>query len=262
MDFKFLAELAKPVRAAILDAGEIIKAHWDRPRAITRKGRIDLVTATDLAVEEALLTSLPAILPEASVLAEETANSGRVGRLCWIIDPVDGTTNFAHGMPFVGTSVALWFDGEPVLGFINAPILGEFYQAIKGQGATCNDRPLRVSAVEKLEDALVATGFPYTIREHIRSLMVDFESVVLHTQGVRRPGAASLDLAYVASGRFDAFYEMGLKPWDTAAGWLMVLEAGGRVSQYEANTPYELGVQTILASNGRLHQSVSRLLGS
>lgn len=257
-----LAELSVKARQAVMEAGEILKEHWFKPSEVRRKGRIDLVTATDLALEQFLIAKLSAIAPEATIMAEETARDVKPGRLTWIIDPLDGTTNFAHRLPFAAISVGLWHDDHPLLGIVNAPMLGECYWAVKDQGAFVNDRPLRVSETADLEDALVVTGFPYTVREHIKTLMLDFESVVLHTQGMRRLGAASIDLAYVAAGRFDAFYEMGLKPWDTAAGWLLVTEAGGQVSQYEAHKPYNLQAQTILATNGRLHQAVSRLLGA
>lgn len=262
MDAQALAQLLEPARQAVLTAGEIIKDHWDKPRDIRRKGRIDLVTATDLAVEKALLVSLAKLLPQATFLAEESATSLKPGRLTWIIDPLDGTTNFAHGLPFVATSVALWFDGRTVLGIVNLPLLGECFWAVEGAGAFLNGRRMAVSQVDKLEDALVATGFPYTVREHSHSLMVDLEAVLRHTQGVRRPGAAALDLAYTAAGRFDAFYEVGLKPWDTAAGWLLVTEAGGQVTQYEAAKPFTLSAPGILASNGLLHHAMARLLGN
>ncbi|GAB6035556.1 inositol monophosphatase family protein [Fundidesulfovibrio butyratiphilus] len=260
MDASTLSPLLPKALQAVRQAGEIIKDHWDRPRDIRRKGRIDLVTQTDLAVERALIDSLAPLVPEATFLAEESATKLEPGRLTWIIDPLDGTTNFAHHVPFVASSVALWCEGRTVLGIVNAPILGETFWAVEGAGAFMNHQPMRVSEVDNLEDSLVATGFPYSVREDIRPIMEDFESVVMSTQGVRRPGAAAVDLAYVASGRFDAFYEMRLKPWDTAAGWLLVREAGGRVSSFDPNVPYALGSPTILASNGLLHEAVGGLL--
>jgi len=260
MDQSALSSLLPKALQAVLQAGEIIKDHWDRPRDIRRKGRIDLVTQTDLAVERALIESLGSLTPEATFLAEESATDLDPGRLTWIIDPLDGTTNFAHHVPFVATSVALWSGGRAVMGIVNTPILGEAFWAVEGGGAFVNGKPMRVSEVDNLEDALVATGFPYSVREHIRPIMVDFEAMVMHTQGVRRPGAAAVDLAYVASGRFDAFYEMHLKPWDTAAGWLLVREAGGEVSAFDPQVAYTLRSPTILASNGLLHQAVGGLL--
>jgi len=260
LDTLDLTALAGDARQAVAASGGIILAHWGRPSDVTRKGRIDLVTQTDLAVEEALKESLSRILPEASFLAEESAESLDPGSLTWIIDPVDGTTNFAHRLPFVATSVALWHNGQSVLGFVNAPVMGEMFSAVRGGGAFLNGAPIGVSKVDVLEDSLVATGFPYTVREDIRGLMAHLENMLLHTQGVRRPGAASIDLAYTASGRFDAFYEIGLKPWDTAAGWLLVEEAGGRVTCFDQHEPYHLRSRSILASNGLLHPAVAGLL--
>jgi myo-inositol-1(or 4)-monophosphatase len=260
LDSDDLASLALEAGRAVAAAGEIIRSHWDGPSDVKRKGRIDLVTQTDLAVEAALKKSLAEVLPGSTFLAEESAESLDPGELTWIIDPLDGTTNFAHRLPFVATSVALWHQGRSVLGFVNAPVMGEMFHAVRGGGAFLNGKPLSVSGVDRLEDSLVATGFPYTVREDIRGLMDDLERMLLHTQGVRRPGAASIDLAYTAAGRFDAFYEIGLKPWDTAAGWLLVEEAGGRVSQFDSGNAYHLRSRSILASNSLLHQDISDLL--
>jgi myo-inositol-1(or 4)-monophosphatase len=261
LDGKDLAALALDARAAVAASGEIIRSHWNRPSEITRKGRIDLVTQTDLAVENALKESLSRILPGADFLAEESAQSLDPGELTWIIDPLDGTTNFAHRLPFVATSVALWHRGRSMLGFVSAPLMGEMFHSVRGGGAFLNGQPIGVSRVDALEDSLIATGFPYTVREDIRGLMADLENMLLHTQGVRRPGAASIDLAYTAAGRFDAFYEIGLKPWDTAAGWLLVEEAGGRVTCFDPAEPYHLRSRSVLASNGLLHRAVASLLG-
>lgn len=261
LDQKQLEELASGAMRAVEASGDIIRRAWDKPSDVRRKGRIDLVTETDLAVEEALMESLSRVLPGSAFLAEESAGSLDPGELTWIIDPLDGTTNFAHRLPFVATSVALWSGGQSVLGFVNAPAMGELFHAVRGGGAFVNARPISVSGTGELEAALVATGFPYTVREDIRVLMADLENMLLHTQGVRRPGAASIDLAYTAAGRFDAFYEIGLKPWDTAAGWLLVEEAGGRVTAYDPSEPFHLRSRSILASNGLLHGAVAALLG-
>jgi myo-inositol-1(or 4)-monophosphatase len=260
-ELKDLSSLALAARDAVADAGKIILRNWGKPSSITRKGRIDLLTETDLAVEEALKESLSRILPGSSFLAEESAGSLDPGDLAWIIDPVDGTTNFAHRVPFVATSVALWSGGKSVLGFVNLPVLGEMFHAVAGGGAHLNGEPIRVSETSRVEESLVATGFPYTVREDMRELLADLENMLAHTQGVRRPGAASLDLAYTAAGRFDAFYEIGLKPWDTAAGWLLAEEAGGRVTGFDPAQPFHLRSRSILASNGRLHEALAALLG-
>ncbi len=253
-----------PIRArveqAVLDAGEIIRVNSAKPKDIRKKGRIDLVTETDLAVEEKLKESLSAILPEADFLAEETSSDVRPGDLTWIIDPVDGTTNFAHGLPLVATSVALWSRDRVVLGIINLPILGELFSAVLGRGAVLNGQPIRVSTASELEQSLVATGFPYDIENHLDSLMKFLAKVLVRARGVRRPGAAALDLAYVACGRYEAFYEPALKPWDTAAGLLLVEEAGGRVTEFDQTVPYVPGGATTLATNGLIHAELSELL--
>ncbi|EKO37375.1 MAG: inositol monophosphatase/fructose-1,6-bisphosphatase family protein [Solidesulfovibrio magneticus str. Maddingley MBC34] len=254
------ARLMEAVRQAVLAAGERIRADWDAPRDVRLKGRIDLVTATDLAVEEGLKEALARVLPEAAFLAEETAAKTVLSGLTWIIDPVDGTTNFAHGFPFVCTSVALYDGQEPVIGCVNAPMLGQCFTAGKGLGAYCNGEPIRVSGTDRPEAALVATGFPYAIRENLDEIMADLRIMLAETQGIRRPGSAALDLAYVAAGRFDAFYELALNPWDVAAGALLVAEAGGRVGSYRPDGPYRLGDFRILATNGALHAPMLALL--
>jgi len=260
LDEKDLRQLAVAAQAAVAAAGDIIRSHWDKPSEITHKGRIDLVTGTDLAVEVALKESLSRLLPGSTFLAEESAAALDPDELTWIIDPVDGTTNFAHRVPFVATSVALWAGGQNVLGFVNVPILNEMFHAIRSVGAFLNGRPIRVSTIDRLEDSLVATGFPYSVREDIRPIMTRLEAVLVTAQGLRRHGAAAIDLAYVACGHTEAFYEQGLKPWDTAAGWLLVEEAGGRVTRFDPAEPYSLRSPGILASNGLVHEAMGALL--
>jgi len=261
MDYDIAGLLARTREAAAVAAARI-RADFGAPRDVRHKGRIDLVTATDLAVEALLQERLAAILPEAAFLAEESAATTRLSGLTWIIDPLDGTTNFAHSFPFVCTSVALYDGQEPLLGCVYAPMLEQFFWAGRGLGAYCNGERLGVSTVAAPEAALVATGFPYAIRENLDEIMADMHAVLAATQGIRRPGSAALDLAYVAAGRFDAFYELALNPWDVAAGRLLVTEAGGTVSGYRPHGPYALGDFRILASNGHLHEPMLRLLGA
>ncbi|KUG28144.1 inositol-1-monophosphatase [hydrocarbon metagenome] len=255
-----MQDLLARAAAVVHRAGDIIRDQWGREKTIRKKGRIDLVTQTDTAVERFLVEELGRLLPDSRFLAEESAATTVPGPRTWIIDPIDGTTNYAHGFPFVCISVALW-DGDRVsLGIVHAPMLGETFLAAAGGGATCNGRPMRVSDTAHLGDALLATGFPYAIETHLADILGELQRVLAATQGVRRPGSAALDLAYTADGRFDAFYERALNPWDTAAGWLLVTEAGGCVTQYLPSAPYGLGAPTILASNGRLHTSLLDLL--
>ncbi|WP_320169776.1 inositol monophosphatase family protein [Maridesulfovibrio sp.] len=252
--------LEKAVKA-VLEAGEIIRENSRKPRQIRHKGRIDLVTETDLAVEGFLKAELSEILPNSTFLAEESSGNAPLSAQTWIIDPVDGTTNFAHGLPFVATSVALWENGQVVLGIVNLPLLGEIFTAIRGEGAFMNGNPIHVSECENLEDSLIATGFPYAIEEHVDFIGAALRRVLLATQGVRRPGAAALDLAYLACGRYDGYYESSLKPWDMAAGWLLVEEAGGRISRYDGGG-FDLFAPDILAAGPGLHEKLSVLLKS
>ena len=243
----------------VLDGSDaIFRKNWNKPSQIQHKGRIDLVTDTDLAIEEYLKQNLKDVVPGAVFMAEESASMARPEGTCWIIDPVDGTTNFAHRFGDTVTSVALWEDGQVVLGAISAPIRGERYAAERGRGAWLNGRRITVSKVETCEEALVATGFPYSVRENMDIVLRDMRTLLDTTVGVRRCGAAALDMCFVACGSFDAYFEGWIKPWDVAAGWLLVEEAGGRVTgrsgePYEFNTP-------ILASNGLVHEEMIRNL--
>ena len=246
------------------NAGRIVAANIDQAKEIRHKGRIDLVTEIDVKSEEYLKKHLSRVAPGAGFLAEESSEDanprGNPQDLVWIIDPIDGTTNYAHGLPSVAVSVALWDKGRPLLGVINLPVLGEMFACFAGGGAFRNGDPIRVTGTRDLEQSLLATGFPYAIEEYLPEILKNFESLLPKVRGIRRSGAAALDLVYVACGRFDAFYESGLKPWDTAAGLLLVTEAGGRVSRYDGSTEYVLGDQNILASNGLIHAAVAGLL--
>ena len=250
-----LEKLAGVVR----ESGRIVREAWDKARRIRHKGCIDLVTETDVAVEGFLKEALAPLIPGASFMAEESAEDMREPATdCWIIDPVDGTTNFVHRIPQVATSVALWRNGRPEMGVINLPMLDECYCARRGCGAFLNGRPIRVSRAARMQDALVATGFPYNVPDNLETVLGWLRQVLPAAQGVRRIGAAAVDLAYVACGRLDAFYELGLKPWDFAAGWLLVEESGGIVSDTDgAPLTFE---RPLLASNGLVHADMVRLL--
>ena len=253
-----LSPFAAAALSIVEEGGAIMKANHERPHTLRRKGRIDLVTESDFAIEAFLKERLAVLTPEAAFLAEESAESLDLPPTCWIIDPVDGTTNFAHGLPLTVVSVAYRKDGELVLGIVNAPLLGECYVAEKGKGAWRNGERINVSTVETCENALVATGFPYDVASRTDEILNRLRPVLATCQGVRRCGAAALDLAWTACGRFDAYYEDGLKPWDMAAGSLLVREAGGRVTGMDGS-PLDLG-EAVLASNGRLHEALGNLI--
>ena len=253
--------LARECVDIVRESGAIIRAHWAEDRQVRRKGRVDLVTETDLAVEAFLKEKLAALLPSAAFLAEESSlTTATPDGVSWIIDPVDGTTNFVHRIPQVGTSVGLWRNGRVDIGVVNIPMLDECFWAVRGEGAFCNGRRIAVSSTDCLTDALVATGFPYDVELHLTEILAGLSAVLPASQGLRRIGAASVDLAYVACGRLDAFYEAHLKPWDIAGGWLLVEEAGGQVSD-TGNQPLRFGAP-LLATNGRLHAAMSDLLKS
>nr|WP_321514315.1 inositol monophosphatase family protein [uncultured Pseudodesulfovibrio sp.] len=229
-------------------------------KKIMHKGRIDLVTETDMAVEVMLKEELAKLLPGSDFLAEETAKDTPLGEFTWIIDPIDGTTNFAHGLPFVANSIGLWHEDRVILGVVNLPLLGEVFTAVEGHGAFMNGKPIAVSEEKRMERSLLATGFPYDVETHLDTVLRHLKTLLPLTQGIRRPGAAALDLAYVACGRYDGFFESALNPWDTAAGILLVKEAGGQISEYDVSVPYLFGSSSILATNSLIHSELSALL--
>ncbi|MBU1040625.1 MAG: inositol monophosphatase [Proteobacteria bacterium] len=256
-----LADILAATASAVLESGEIIRKHDRLPRRIRHKASPkDLVTETDVAVENFLRDRLGPLAPEAGFLGEEGSSGLGLQGLAWVVDPVDGTTNFAHGVPFVATSVALCLDGLPLLGVVNLPLLGEIFTAARGQGSRLNNEPIHVSDTATLLEALVATGFPYRIEEHQEAILRQLALTMPATQGVRRAGAAALDLAFVACGRYDGFFEFALNPWDTAAGVLLIEEAGGRVGRMNTDDPYRLGDPDILASNALLEPDLRALL--
>ncbi|MFV0421597.1 inositol monophosphatase family protein [Oleidesulfovibrio sp.] len=263
--YKALCDAALNV---VTSAGMIMAEHWSKPRNIRLKGRIDLVTQTDVALELALKNGLSKVLPEATYLAEETASDGCLGEWTWVIDPLDGTTNFAHGLPFVASSVALWHKNKIVAGVVHNPILQESFWAVRGGGAwrkqgQSEALALHVSETAILQDALVSTGFPYSVAEDSAEVLSWLKQALERSRGVRRYGAAALDLAYLAAGHYDVFYEIGLKPWDTAAGWLLIEEAGGHITSFDGVSAYHLGDRGILATNGQLHSiAAAGLFGS
>ncbi len=243
----------------VQEAGNIITEAFDKPRNVKHKGVIDLVTETDVAVENFLKKALRDVAPGAIFMAEESAEHiTEPTQDCWIIDPVDGTTNFVHGFPMVSTSVALWQNGHVAYGVVNAPILHQCFSVKRGEGSYCNGKKIHVSPTDILQNSLIGTGFPYDIHPNVNFVTSGVKHVLPLTRGIRRTACSSLDLCYVAKGIYDAYYEMNLKPWDIAAGMLLVEEAGGCVSNTQGQ-PYMFG-QEILASNGILHEEIRAVL--
>jgi myo-inositol-1(or 4)-monophosphatase len=242
------------------DAGQLLLEKFGRKINISLKGDINLVTEADLASESLIIERIKSYYPKHSILAEESGNAVTDGNSTWkwIIDPLDGTTNFAHGYPCFCVTLALEHEGKIVIGVTFDPTRNELFAAEKGQGATLNNKPIRVSTTENLSDALLVTGFPYNFKqkENFARHLTEF---LLQSRGVRRDGSAAIDLAYVACGRFDGFWEEGLNPWDVAAGVLLIEEAGGCVTYYDG-TSYSIYQPPICASNGLIHNEMLAVL--
>jgi myo-inositol-1(or 4)-monophosphatase len=252
--------VATAVEAA-LAAGRIHRQYFRQNPEIQKKGRIDLVTAADVEVEAMCRALVADRFPTHIVLGEEAAAGGgaRVGPYRWIIDPLDGTTNFAHGLAIFSVSIALEIDGRLSLGVVYDPMAEELFTAEVGQGARLNGVPLRVSTRATLEDAMVCTGFPYSVRE-ARHRPVDVLSAFLReTQAVRRLGSAALDMCYVAAGRLDGYWEEVIQPWDIAAGAVILEEAGGTASGLSGE-PFDAFAGHVLASNGLIHNAMLQLI--
>ncbi len=246
------------------EAGALVRQGYGTVHAPERKGRIDLVTEYDRRSEALLLERITARFPGHAVLAEESGTRPGdpvAGGVRWIVDPLDGTTNFAHNYPFFAVSVGVEVDGELAAGAVFDPVRGELFAAAAGHGATLDGTPIRVSPVATIEDALLVTGFPYDVREHPERHLPQFQAFLVRAQGIRRDGSAALNLCYLAMGRFDGFWEGSLAPWDVAAGALIVREAGGRVTD-PAGGPFHLDGRRILATNGRLHAAMMEVLAA
>jgi myo-inositol-1(or 4)-monophosphatase len=256
------AYLTTAIRAA-LAIGRVHQRYFRRAPTIQKKGPIDLVTEADLEGERLFRALIAERFPDHEVLGEESPSAGRPrsARCRWIIDPLDGTTNFAHGLALFCVSIALEVEGRIELGVVFDPSAGELFTAERGMGARLNGRELRVSDTSELIDGLLCTGFPYSIRERRASQVDVFSGLLGRARAVRRLGSAALDLCYVAAGRFDGFWEEQLHPWDIAAGALIVDEAGGRVTDYD-NGPLDLFRGQIVASNGRLHHELTSVIAA
>ena len=265
-----LEQIVRTGRQAALAAGALLRQNFYKPHRITFKGAIDPVTESDLQSQELIVALIRRSFPDHGFLAEETAGEcGYDGlrppaipspasepRPCrWIIDPLDGTVNFAHGLPAFCVSIAFEVEGRLEYGVVYDPLRDELFEGRRGQGALLNGRAIQVSGIDRLDRALVATGFPYDIRERLPETLARIRRILGAVQGLRRVGSAALDMCYLACGRFDAFYEENLKPWDTAAGLLLISEAGGCLTNFSGG-PYDIYSPNILASNGLLHDQL------
>ena len=251
-----LLNLLKIAKESALIGNEILIKNYNKIQTITSKGRKgDLVTNVDLEVEEKIKEYLTIKTPDISIHAEESGKLIKTSELTWCIDPLDGTTNYSHGYPFFGTSIGLLYKNNPILGSISVPYLNELYSACIGKGAYCNDKEIRVSNTSTLFDSLLVTGFSYDRFDIEDNNYAEFCYLTHKTRGVRRGGAAAVDLAFVASGKVDGYWERGLEIWDLAAGAIIVKEAGGVVSDYP-NDEFNLSSGRILACSPKLEKEL------
>jgi myo-inositol-1(or 4)-monophosphatase len=245
---------------AAREAGNILLVEFDRPVKISYKGEVDIVTQADRRSEQAIVTRLRAHFPKHAIVAEEGGVAESDSPFRWHVDPLDGTTNFAHGYPCFAVSIGLEESGELIAGVVYQPVSGELFTAVKGEGAYLNQKKIHVSPIEKLATSLLVTGFPSVKRSENPNIHYYWD-FTLRSHGVRRDGSAAMDLASVACGRFEGFWEFGLHSWDTAAGVLLVREAGGTVTQFDGQ-PYCLGDRELLASNGRVQAEMQNVAAS
>lgn len=251
--FKALA-----IRAA-KKAGQVLQRRLGRTQRVDYKGAVNLVTEMDFRSERIIVSEVRKHYPGHAFLAEEKVQKRTGSPYRWIIDPLDGTTNYAHGFPVYCVSIALEYGGEIILGVVYDPSREELFVAQKGKGARLNGRRLTVSKTSRLSKSLLATGFPYDLRESPVNNFDHFRNFALRTHAVRRCGSAALDLCNVAAGRLDGFWEMKLGAWDLAAGSLMVIEAGGKITDFDGR-PLGLDGRQVLASNGRIHGEMMKIL--
>ena len=248
---------------AVIRAGDVQMAHFGRQMRVDKKGAIDLVTEIDLQIERDFRTMVAERFPGHVVLGEEFSSAddrATTAEFCWVLDPIDGTTNFAHGLPIFCSSLALEINGEAVVGAVYDPNRRELFTAERGAGAWMNGVPIRVSSAGTLLDSLLVTGFHYSIHKEPEELMGLFSEFITRARAVRRLGSAAIDLCYVAAGRFDGFWEQKLQPWDVSAGALIVQEAGGHVST-ASGEPFRSRLGSVLATNGLLHAEMLETIG-
>jgi len=257
---KTTEEILKAALEMARRSGEYIERHRGTALGIDFKGAVNLVTRMDRESEDMIVSHIADTFPGHQVVAEEGGRRESDSPWTWVIDPLDGTTNYAHGLPVYAVSIGVLYKGIPRVGVVHAPALGETFHARSNGGAFCNGHPLSVTRRDRLDHCLLATGFPYDRQEEAGRYLKPFTYFLRHARDVRRWGAAALDMAYVAAGRFDAFWEYGLKAWDTAAGDLLVREAGGRTSDFR-DAPFDPFLPQCLATNGRIHAAMLKAFG-
>lgn len=254
MDEKTLNSFLETAVTAARLSGDVILRHLGRLGSgeVMKKMAFDYVTTVDKQSEAVIMSTISRRFPSHSFLAEESPGRQGTGDYRWIIDPLDGTTNYIHGYPVFSVSIALEHAGEIIAGVVFDPLRNELFHSIKGGGSFLNDRPIKVSDMASMEAALIATGFPFRKKEALDSYLEAFRSVFLEVSDLRRAGSAAIDLAYVAAGRLDGFFELNLSPWDIAAGGILITEAGGRVTDFGGGGDY-LSTGNVVAGNKHLH---------
>ena len=244
---------------AIYSGARVLRNHFGRIAQISQKGAFDLVTEADTESEKQIMETILKAFPDHAVLAEESGVNKGSAEYQWLIDPLDGTTNYVHQLPFFTIAIALAVHDKIELGLVLNPMDGELYSAIAGDGAALNGKPINVSSTASVSDSLLVTGFPYDFNEIVEPAMKRFGVCQQASQGVRRLGSAALDMCYLACGRFDGFWEQNLKPWDKAAGAIIAAEAGAVITDF-SNQPFSINQKEILVTNGRIHQEMLSLL--
>jgi len=241
--------------AAAKEAGRIQMFHSGHSHPVEYKGEFNPVTEVDRLCEQAIVKMILDIFPEHDILTEESPFEGKGSPWRWIIDPIDGTTNYFHGFPCFCVSIGLELEGEVKLGVVYIPTLNELFHAEQGKGAFLNGERIVVSGIDRLDRSLLCTGFPYDVHEHVDFYLRFFRQFMVKSFGIRRPGSAAIDLSYLSAGRFDGFWEFKLHAWDVAAASLLITEAGGKVTDFQGR-PFNIYAKEILASNGLIHQQM------
>jgi myo-inositol-1(or 4)-monophosphatase len=252
-------DLKRVALKAVKEGGAILLKYLGKIKSIDYKGEINLVTEADQRSEEVILSIIKDSYPNHRILAEETGESGNSSSFKWIIDPLDGTTNYAHGYPCFCVSLAIEYEEEVIYGAVYDPVKDELFTAEKGKGAFINGKAIKTSSTKQLDQSLLCTGFPYDVRDDMDSNILIFRTFLMKAQAVRRDGSAALDLCHTAAGRFDGFWEQKLFPWDVAAGGLLVTEAGGKLTNFTGGN-FSIYDKEIVASNGLIHDQMVEAL--